>query len=338
MACACRHEDRLRVGDFTRSTEEIHGLQCMLASEIGLRSSTATEESRYAAERRSLDPAHHAQYTRERVALQDALVDHALGCEAFGNALPQRPSQPWLFFTAGPIAAGKTHVARWLGENGLDQLRHSVRADPDQFREHLPEWPVYKAVRPETAGALTKKEVGLLTEVTTEAAMANGFHVWQDGSLQDTEFFKARFDLIRQRFPQYRIAVVYVSADELTICRRARERADSSGRVVPEEEIQKTLRRAPVSYEKLAPLADLSFIVDNPDAGPVLRQVHLGPSSLPGNIVGGVAGLRGLFAEVEKCGSHRGCGANYTDWAAVYTWSRVRQTYRLTECSFRSRL
>jgi len=279
------------------STEDIHRLRT---------TQVASVQSGFASQRRVLDLTHHAQYTQERTAFQDRLVQEAVSSVVFGtssaSSRPEQLAKPWLLFTAGPMGAGKSHVTTWLGEQHLLPLRPCVHVDPDVFRERLPEWPQLQATNPETAGALTKKEVGLLVELATEVAMAHGCHVWQDGSLRDAAFFKKRFGLIRRTWPQYRIALMYVTANEATIRRRTQQRAASSGRVVPNHELDQSLKRTPASFDLLAPLADVAFFVDNSNenGAPMLREVQTGQFIQAGHQLGGIDGLRGVFAEAER--------------------------------------
>merc|ERR1719215_504679 len=110
-------------------------------------------------ERSLLDRTYHAEYVQERVDLQDSLIQQVLDPVARGRPLFENPSQsrPWLLLTAGPMGAGKSHVVSWLGEEGYLPLDSFVRADPDCFRERLPEWEKYNSLDPETAGRHTNK-------------------------------------------------------------------------------------------------------------------------------------------------------------------------------------
>jgi len=274
-------------------------------------------------ERSVLDYRYHARYTCGRAALQDEIVRCALraaaatpappmSCSAVSSSssgseadvVPNELESPWLLFTAGPMGAGKSHVVSWLRARNLFPLEQIVRSDPDAFRYQLPEWPCYKALDPETAGAMTQKEAGLLVELTTEAGMARGMNVWQDGSFQDREFFHTKIDYIRRRYPRYKIAVMYVTAAEATVRRRAEQRAGISGRVVPRADIDRSLSEAAQAFCHLAPQADVALVIDNEvDFGrPSLREVRMGRHVLSGSALGGLSGLRGIFAEVERLG------------------------------------
>lgn len=59
-----------------------------------------------------------------------------------------------------------------------------------------------------------------------------------------------------QKHPKYRIAILYVHANEEQVLERARRRAEETGRVVPESEIKDSLYRVPRTVARLMPKAD----------------------------------------------------------------------------------
>ena len=60
-------------------------------------------------------------------------------------------------------------------------------------------------------------ETGYIAEIAVEAGMLAGHNVWIDGSLRDTEWHSRWFAKIRKAFPNYRIAIVYVSVTSIDI-------------------------------------------------------------------------------------------------------------------------
>jgi len=292
--------------DFHRSTEDNYAVLRGDASDR-----TDSSQLTFAAERQILDYSYHAHYSCSRVALQDAIVQRALDAATSTSSRSKAEmsvssgrctlKRPWIIFSAGPMGAGKSHVVNWLRKRGLLPVDDLVRADPDLFRTFLPEWEDYKAVNAETAGRLTQKEAGLLVELTTEAAMARGLSVWQDGSLQDVDFFRTRIENVRRSYPGYCIAMMYVIASEETIRRRVRQRGDRSGRVVPQADLDQSLLRTPLAFEALAPQADLALLMDNDDefVSPSLREVRRTGGSCAGCQTGGVEGIPQLMRSSE---------------------------------------
>ena len=49
-----------------------------------------------------------------------------------------------------------------------------------------------------------------MQEIAQEVALRRRQHVWVDGSLRDGAWFSLVFDDIRERFPEYSIAIFYV--------------------------------------------------------------------------------------------------------------------------------
>ncbi len=74
----------------------------------------------------------------------------------------------------------------------------------------MPEWDAYVARDAERAGTLCHRESGFLQEIAQEVALRRRQHVWVDGSLRDGPWFSLVFDDIRERFPEYSIAIFYV--------------------------------------------------------------------------------------------------------------------------------
>lgn len=196
-------------------------------------------------------------------------------------------------YTCGAMGAGKGHAMSWLSEHGLFSLEKVVHIDPDHFKTVMPEWRGYieqdRTAGTQKAGTMCHKESGLLQELATELALTRGQNTWIDGSLGDHEWFRLEFAKIRQRFPQYRIAIFYVYCAEETVLARALSRGQKtglynqiqllsshsfmSGRFVPEENLKQSMKNTRESVEILAPLADFLVRINNEHRTPVL-EVH----------------------------------------------------------------
>ncbi len=64
---------------------------------------------------------------------------------------------------------------------------------------------------------LYRLETGYIAEIAVEAGMKGGRNIWIDGSLRDTEWHKLWFSKIREKYPNYKIAIVYVSVSSVDI-------------------------------------------------------------------------------------------------------------------------
>eukprot|EP00992_Anisonema_acinus_P005541 TRINITY_DN18345_c0_g1_i1.p1 TRINITY_DN18345_c0_g1~~TRINITY_DN18345_c0_g1_i1.p1 ORF type:complete len:441 (+),score=71.15 TRINITY_DN18345_c0_g1_i1:62-1384(+) len=218
----------------------------------------------FAAIRARLDFSYHGNYTRERQAYQDGLIQDVVGAGIAKLA-------PWIIFTAGAMGTGKSFTIHWMSDAGYFPLSDLVQIDPDAFKTAFPEWQGYIDRDPRTAGYHTRKESGYLVEIAQEAAMEAAKNVWVDGSLRDADWYVKVFKDIRERFKgQYRIAILSVTAPKEVVLERARARELVTGRHVPETEILDSLARVPQSVERLAPLAAFIANITNVGSTPQL--------------------------------------------------------------------
>ena len=89
-----------------------------------------------------------------------------------------------------------------------------------RFR-YLPEYHIYVNESPELAGELTRKEAGFIAEILTLAGMQAGKNVLVDGSLRDSDWYKAYFARLKQEYPVYRQAIIHVKAPREAVFQRA---------------------------------------------------------------------------------------------------------------------
>merc|ERR1712048_337035 len=114
-----------------------------------------------------------------------------------------------------------------------------------------------------TAGSMTHRESGYIAEVAQEAALQMQKHTWVDGSLRDADWYAQVFDGLRKAHPEYRIAIIHVSAAWDVVRERAASRARNTGRVVPEEQLWDSFIRVPKAVQRLTELADFVAHVSN---------------------------------------------------------------------------
>ena len=120
------------------------------------------------------------------------------------------------------MGAGKSHVLRYMHENGYFPLSSFIVVDPDEIRNHFPEYNIYKCVAPMRAGEMTRKEAGYVVEILTQAAMQAGLNVLVDGSLRDWRWYKRYFAQLRKDYPSVKISILHVDAPRDSIIKRAR--------------------------------------------------------------------------------------------------------------------
>lgn len=185
----------------------------------------------------------------------------------------RRDKARWIVFTAGVYGAGKSHTIGKLQDLGCFPPRSSfVGVDPDEIRRMLPEFSLYRA---DQVGALTQKEAGMIAELLTDIALSSGKNVVVDGSLRDASWHEGYFRSLRARFGNeaaerktknynnIRIGILYVTAPIDEIYLRVEQRGASTGRSVPPEYLERSLKEVPEAIERLRPQADFYLHVHN---------------------------------------------------------------------------
>eukprot|EP00986_Skeletonema_menzelii_P002781 scaffold790_cov149-Skeletonema_menzelii.AAC.26 len=217
--------------------------------------------------RASLDYSYHGNYTQSRQLFQDRIVEKLLDGtiieDANGRGVCKTPNEPWIVFTAGVMGAGKSHTIKQLASRGLFPLQSYVVIDPDDIRQHFPEYVLYAMQSPEHAGELTHKEAGYVTEIVTAAALQRGHNVLVDGSLWDADWYRGYFEQLKKNYGNLRIAILHVTAPREAVLARAKHRAKVTGRVVPTETLELSLKHVPESIKLLAPMVDYFCELDN---------------------------------------------------------------------------
>lgn len=74
---------------------------------------------------------------------------------------------------------------------------------------------------------------------------------------------------IRKEYPEYRMAIVHVTASDETIRLRVKSRAEKSGRDVPSDLLEKSISQVPKSVKALSPCVDVTFTIRNEDEQPI---------------------------------------------------------------------
>jgi Zeta toxin len=128
----------------------------------------------------------------------------------------------------------------------------------------LPEFPVYVEKAPERAGELTRKEAGMMAEIVTNFALEKGMNVLVDGSLKDAAWYENYFRSLRLNYPKLKIGIIHVTAPTDAILERIKERAKTTGRVVPMDALQRSIREVPIAVERLRSSVDYFLEIHNP--------------------------------------------------------------------------
>lgn len=200
----------------------------------------------------------HNNYTHARQSWQDHIVHLA-------TSRHKQQAHPWIVFSAGAMGCGKGYTFETMSKLGHFPIENIVRIDPDFFKQLMPEWNGYVSAGKD-AGSLCHKESGYLQELCQEVALRSRQNIWVDGSLRDAAWFQIVFKDIRERFPHYRIAIIYVSASETLVRERIQKRQKETGRGVPEEMLLKSIAGSKNSVFELTKLCDyVAHVTNNKD-------------------------------------------------------------------------
>jgi len=231
--------------------------------------STSTEESysvrQFTGPNRSIRPlldyTYHCKYSDERAALQDRIIaEFSAGADKQDDLL-----LPWVVFTAGAMGAGKGFVVEWMEKKKCLPRKQFVTVDPDAVRQRLPEWAGFVAKDPLKAAVLTQKEAGHIAEILGFSALKQRRNIIFDGSLRDVEWYKVYFQKLRHSFPGIRLMILHIEAEREAVLKRAEERGQQTGRMVPKELLESSMKAVPMSVKILAPYVDVAIKVMNWD-------------------------------------------------------------------------
>lgn len=260
----------------------------------------------FASARSRLDYSYHTNLVYSRQLLQDAILERVVTAagttEVLGSTLlksynsedltgtmstmkgeensmhsppdqpasPRQVQRPWIVFTAGAMGVGKGYVLMQLHQaNLLPNFESFVKIDPDMMKSELPEMAGYLCADRETAASKLHRESTQMADVLFEHAVANHLPVLVDGSLRDVAYYQELFDRIHGEFPAYRIAILHVTADREVIMQRAAARAEKTGRVVPLDLLDESIRQVPASVEALSHTADVVHVIANNEGQPL---------------------------------------------------------------------
>eukprot|EP01063_Lacrimia_lanifica_P017668 TRINITY_DN24702_c0_g1_i1.p1 TRINITY_DN24702_c0_g1~~TRINITY_DN24702_c0_g1_i1.p1 ORF type:complete len:388 (+),score=102.20 TRINITY_DN24702_c0_g1_i1:60-1223(+) len=214
---------------------------------------------KYARQRAQVDHRYHSNYTLERQALQDKILD---------RIVPQRleftcGANPWLVFSAGAMGSGKTTTLEWMHAQRFFPLQSFAFLDHDAVRGMLPEMEMYKHLIPDLAGQLTQQEAGFIIELATRRCIDMRMNCLVDGSLRDSKWYRHHIADLRAAVPHQRVGIIHVTADENEVRKRVAARAHTTGRRVPDATLRSSLEQVPKSVALLRDSVDVVATIDN---------------------------------------------------------------------------
>jgi hypothetical protein len=101
-----------------------------------------------------------------------------------------------------------------------------------------------------------------------------------EGTLRSAEWNQAEFARIRKMYPQYRIGIIALKADEAVAQKRVMERAQKEGRDIPPSYVAQIAKEVPETLKVLEPLVDFTVEVENTDK-PMVTRIRVGAVQQP---------------------------------------------------------
>lgn len=164
----------------------------------------------------------NGEITPEREALHRQIVDKIL-------AGHQPSSHPVATFFGGGSASGKSSLH--------PHVEDSAKIDADAIKGELPEYRDMLEKGDSRAAALTHEESSLIAKKAVAEAERRRLNYVLDGT-GDTAFDKMAAKVVSARRSGYGVHAKYVTVDTEEAVRRAKKRAERTGRMVPETTIR----------------------------------------------------------------------------------------------------
>jgi predicted ABC-type ATPase len=219
-------------------------------------------EPQYDTRGQYIPPSQPSDWTPERQAMHREVIADA-------TASVPRSSEPTLYMMGGGPAAGKSSIIKTGDVKHPD--RH-VLANPDVFKEDIPEYRDGLAAGDHRAARMAHEESSYLNKQVMRAAANNRQDVVWDGT-GDNSLSKLESQVRVFREAGFKVQADYVTCDTDTAVQRAKARGEKTGRHVPEEPIRETHARVSEIWPEAVArgLFDRSDLYDTTSGGkPVL--------------------------------------------------------------------
>jgi predicted ABC-type ATPase len=205
--------------------------------------------------RKTLDYSFHKVYPKERQLLQDDIISLFLD-------VGKKSNRPYLILTAGAMGAGKSHTIKKVLEDAYSRF---VVADVDKIKYLLPEMKEILKKDPVGAGKVLHPEACTIHEILFRESIAQRKNVIIDSSLRNGNFFRELLIDVNNTKGQtgYRTAILHVVASLDTCILRSYRRSQKTGRIVPIDSIEQSLRECPKSVALLKDLVDCVKVYHN---------------------------------------------------------------------------
>jgi predicted ABC-type ATPase len=199
-------------------------------------------------------------YKPGRAAFHDAIVKKFM----HGKAPAAPGEKPHALVMMGGPGSGKSSILKQLG---IDLDSH-VHIDPDEIKQHIPEYHVARAHNAKNAAFMAHEESSDVAKKLRDHAIQNRHHVLIDGTGANGPKHKAMVEDLKQRGYHVTLAMPHISKEEGLS--RVAKRAEGNGRFVPSDVVGGAYDKIPGNFHKVAAAADDAYLFDNHEKSPRL--------------------------------------------------------------------
>eukprot|EP01084_Bolivina_argentea_P307760 532003_1 len=213
-----------------------------------------------------IDMKYHNYYTRQRIKLQDKIIDLFLNNPCNHKCI--KNEDRWIIFFGGAPGAGKSYLIKHLSSIYIPELHrnNSIVINADFIRPLLPEYGLYENDRNKQISLLST-EVGLICELMLWVSLERNKdkHIVFDSSMRHTPWFKWLFNTIVNEYKQYKIAMIGVlSVNMKQLKTQILKRNEYENRITEWEFVKQVVVDVNRSLFELKYLVNIAINITNP--------------------------------------------------------------------------
>lgn len=192
-----------------------------------------------------------------------SLIHDPIVANAFAGKKPVPEGKKKIaIMTMGAPASGKSSGLRTV------DLKRFVSVDPDGIKEKLPEYKKATEDREKTfkgAALMAHEESSAIAKRITKEAIEKGHNVLIDGTGANAASMKKKIAELKKAGYHVHVVMSHLHEDEGV--RRAKARAEQTGREVPEGVIRSAYKSVPKNFAAIGKEADSFHVMDNRSEG-----------------------------------------------------------------------
>lgn len=170
---------------------------------------------------------------------------------------PPSGTQKIAIVMMGGPASGKSSLVKGIMGSDFEKF---VNVNPDDVKEKLPEWgPGLDASVKDTAYMVHDESSDIASGIYN-AAIERGLNLIVDGTGKDVSKHKAKIEALQKE--GYHVTVLMPDVDAEDALKRAKERAERTGRYVPDDIVLNAHAKIPGNFETIARAAESFGLFD----------------------------------------------------------------------------